>query len=112
MTKNVAGNYIRAHRRRFNLTQRELGVLVGYRDGFAVGRHERSSVAPPLIVALAYEFLFEIPTANIFAGFRSEVMRTVARNKEDLRAEFLKLNGRRGESKREKARWLLNEASR
>jgi len=112
MTKNVVGNYIRAHRRRLGLTQRELGVLVGYRDGFAVGRHERSSSAPPLIVALAYEALFDIPTAKIFSGFYTAVARSVERNQEDLKAEFLKLRGTRGESKRHKTKWLLKEGSR
>ena len=94
MTKSVAGNYIRAHRRRYGLTQRELGILVGYTDGFAVGRHERSSAAPPLVVALAYEIVFEIPTANLFAGFRSVVAQSVARNKQELRAELLRLGGK------------------
>jgi hypothetical protein len=107
MTKNVAGNYIRAHRRRYGLTQRELGILVGYEDGFAVGRHERSSAAPPLIVALAYEIVFEIPPAKLFAGFHSAVAQSVARNKQELKTELLRLGGKSSESKREKIQWLL-----
>src|SRR5579859_6446365 len=88
MTKELVGNYIRAHRRRCGLSQRELGVLVGYGHGYAVGRHERSSAAPPLLVALAYEVVFEIPIAQLFTGFHSAVAQSVARNMRDLKADL------------------------
>lgn len=80
MTKEVVGNYIRAHRRRLNLSQLELGRLVGYNYGSVVGRHERSSAAPPLLIALAYEVVFEVPVAQLFTGFYATVAQAVARN--------------------------------
>ncbi len=100
------GNYLRAHRRRCGLSQRELGILVGYGHGHAISRHERSKVAPPLIIALAYEIVFEIPVGQLFRGFRSVVRESVARNVADLKAE---LKTGRSKSSPERTQWLANQ---
>lgn len=109
MTKDVVGNYIRAHRRRCGLSQRELGILVGYRHGHAVGKHERSSAAPPLLVAIAYEIVLEIPVTRLFTGFHSVVSESVARNLQELKADLENQSGRRSRSSPEKTQWLLNQ---
>ncbi len=107
MTNEVAGNYLRAHRRKHGLSQRELGILVGYGHGFAVGKHERSQAAPPLLVALAYEVVFEIPVAKLFTGFHSAVSHSVARNMQELKTT-LENRGGRNRSSLQKKQWLLN----
>lgn len=109
MTKDVAGNYIRAHRRRRGLSQRELGILVGYGHGSAVGRHERSASAPTLLIALAYEIIFEIPVGQIFVGFRSVVAQSVARNLRDLKADLESRSGKRRGPNPQKAQWLMQQ---
>jgi len=109
MTKDVSGNYVRAHRRRCGLSQRQLGILVGYGHGSAVGRHERSVSAPSLIVALAYEIIFEIPVGQLFPGFRSVVMKSVARNLQDLKTDLDSTSGERRGSSPEKTRWLAQQ---
>jgi DNA-binding XRE family transcriptional regulator len=89
--QDVQGNYIKTHRRRCKLSQRDLGILVGYGPndhGASVGRHERSNVAPPLLIALAYEIVFDIPVAQIFPGFREAVAQSIARNVGDLKASW------------------------
>jgi DNA-binding XRE family transcriptional regulator len=106
MTKEVMGNYLRAHRRRCGLSQRELGILVGYGHGHAISKHERSKVAPPLIIALAYEIVFEIPVGRLFTGFRSVVKQSVARNMQDLKKD---LESGRRRSNPERTQWLASQ---
>jgi DNA-binding XRE family transcriptional regulator len=103
MTKEVMGNYLRAHRRRCGLSQRELGILVGYGHGHVISKHERSKSAPPLLIALAYEIVFEIPVGKLFTGFHSVVTESVARNLRDLKVD---LASRRRTSSPEKTQWL------
>ena len=103
------GNYIRAHRRRCGLSQKELGILVGYGHGYAIGRHERSKTAPPLVVALAYEIIFEIPVAQLFTGFHAVVAQSVARNLQELKADLKTQSEVRRRSNVEKKQWLLKQ---
>jgi len=59
-----------------------------------------------LLVALAYEIIFEIPVSQIFPGFRSVVKQSVLRNLEDLKADLKTKSGRPRGLSAEKARWL------
>lgn len=104
MTQEVLGNYLRAHRRRFGLSQRQLAMLVGYGNGRAVGRHELSQDAPPLLVALGYEVVFEVPVGQLFAGFRSAIADTVSRNLQPLKSEIAQQDS---SAIREKMTWLM-----
>jgi transcriptional regulator with XRE-family HTH domain len=104
MTQEVLGNYLRAHRRRFGLSQRQLAMLVGYENGRAVGRHELSQDAPPLLGALGYEVVFEVPVGQLFAGFRSAISDAVARNLPALKSEIAQ---QRGTAIQEKMTWLM-----
>jgi hypothetical protein len=83
-----------------------LGILVGYGHGHVVSKHERSKSAPPLLIALAYEIVLEIPVGQLFMGFRSVVMESVARNMHDLKAD---LESRRRSSNPEKTQWLMDQ---
>jgi DNA-binding XRE family transcriptional regulator len=66
-------NYIRIHRRRTGLSQRDISHILGYSDEDSIRRHERLRVTPPLRVAIKYELLFRIPISELFAGLRDEV---------------------------------------
>jgi DNA-binding XRE family transcriptional regulator len=84
-------NRIYAARRKASLTQRELALLIGYLDEGAVARHERFSSLPPLLVALAYEIIFQVPSGKLFFGLRDTVERVV----EDRISDFKRsLEGR------------------
>jgi DNA-binding XRE family transcriptional regulator len=107
MTNEVLGNYLRVQRRRCGLSQRDLGLLVGYEDGNAIGTHELSKSVPPLLVALAYEVVFDTPVGELFTGFRSAVEQSVARGLAELRAD-LDAKGRRRKPNPEKKEWLAN----
>lgn len=106
MTKEVMGNYLRAHRRRCGLSQRELGILVGYGHAHAVSKQERSKNAPPLLIAMAYEIVFEIPIGQLFTGFHSEVARSVKENMQDLRVD---MEQRKVKPSPEKEQWLRTQ---
>jgi DNA-binding XRE family transcriptional regulator len=106
MTKEEVGNYLRAHRRRCGLSQRELGILVGYEHGHAISKHERSKSVPPLLIALAYEIVFEIPVGQLFIGFHSVVTQAVARNVQDLKKD---LESGKGRSNPERTKWLTTQ---
>lgn len=88
MSQKIAGNYLRTHRRRRLLTQRELGQLVGYQNSWQVGRHEKSKNVPPLMVALAYEVVLEVPVSELFTGIHAVVVGTVTRNCEELKSDL------------------------
>jgi hypothetical protein len=59
------------------LSQRELGLLLGYKDRGEVSRHERFKAFPPLVIALAYQVIFRVPVSTIFLGMHGGVETTI-----------------------------------
>lgn len=82
-------NYVRAHRRRANLTQRDLAQMLGYTKEGAVARHEQFRSLPPLLIALGYEVVFRVPVAELFPGLKQTVEfgieKRIAEFEQDLR---------------------------
>jgi len=70
-------NYLRTHRKKVGLTQRELGRVLGYREEGAISRHEKFRATPSLEVAIGYEIVFCVPVSEIFAGLRDEVAQEI-----------------------------------
>lgn len=66
-------NYLRTCRRRVGLSQDEIAVLLGIRDGSHVGRHESAERLPSLETTLAYEFIFGLAAKELFAGLYRRV---------------------------------------
>lgn len=83
-TKQIP-NRIYVHRRKASLSQRELAMLIGYRDEGSVARHERFNSLPPLLIALAYEVIFQIPASELFFGLRDTVEHVVEERISDLK---------------------------
>lgn len=55
-------NYMRTHRKRWGLTQKELARLIGEKSGTQVSRYERLLRKPKLHIALACQVIFgELP---------------------------------------------------
>lgn len=106
MKNQVLGNYLRTHRKRSGLTQRELGLFLGYRDEGPVSRHERSKTVPPLIAALAYEVIFRVPVSALFSGLHAEVKRTMEGHLAALEEDLQQRNGR-GHGANETAQKLI-----
>lgn len=112
--KNIIGNYLRIHRKRTGLSQRDLGVILGYENEWQVSRHERSKAVPPLLVALAYEAIFGEPVSAIFAGFRLSAADMIEMNLESFKTEMARRLDARVGSKTEiqKLQWLEQRVSR
>jgi DNA-binding XRE family transcriptional regulator len=73
MTAKQIANYLRLHRKRSGLSQRELAQIVGSLTEIPVSRHERSSTIPALLIALGYEVIFRVPISEIFPGLYETV---------------------------------------
>lgn len=66
MSKAPLTTYLRTHRKRSNLSQEEVGLLIAALSGATVSRHEASSREPSLGDGLAYEALFGLPASALF----------------------------------------------
>lgn len=77
MTQHIMRNDLRRHRKQSGLSQRDIGALLGYRHPWQVSRHEKSETLPPLLAALAYQALFQVPVSAIFVGLHESVERAI-----------------------------------
>lgn len=65
-------NDLRTFRVRAGLSQDELGALLGYPSDVTISRHELSRSLPPLLIALCYEIIFQVPVSEIFVGLKDQ----------------------------------------
>src|ERR1700728_718948 len=77
MTHSTLPSYLRYHRKRSGLSQREMAQLLGYPDQESVSRHERSRSVPPLNIALCYQAIFRVPVSELFPGHYDKSLRMV-----------------------------------
>ena len=68
MTTPSLESYLRSHRLRSGMSQRELAELVGLIARHQISTHERSVAIPSLLVALSYEAIFRVPLTELFPG--------------------------------------------
>ena len=86
MSSTRLPNYLRAHRKRLELSQDEVAYLLGAESGAKVCRYERFAREPSLQTALACEAVFHRPVGELFAGTFSEVGRAVGGRAQKLLA--------------------------
>jgi transcriptional regulator with XRE-family HTH domain len=100
-------SYLRSHRKRSGLSQKEVATLLGYLHEGEISRHERLLSVPPFHVALAYEALYRVPVAEIFPGAyesrKQEVEVRLEKLMEDLHRRTAK--GREGTMIARKLEW-------
>ncbi len=113
MDDQVTGNYLRMHRRKAGLSQRELGRLLGYKRSWQISRHERSQTAPPLLIALAYQQVFRTPVSAIFAGMAATVEQAVEENVVEFEKGLQEKDatGRAANEVAQKLTWITNRKS-
>jgi hypothetical protein len=95
-------SYMRTHRRRWGLTQKELAHLLGSKSGTQVSRYERLLRQPKLYVALACQVIFGELPQSMFPKLYSQVEEGVMRRAYQL---YQKLE--RGTSKASKRKLKL-----
>lgn len=88
MIVRVLDNYLKAQRKHAGLSQEEIGRLLGYRKYWQVGRHENSRTIPPLLIALAYEVIFQVPVAGLFTGIHATIAHVIEENLATLEKEL------------------------
>ena len=68
MTKDHLPNYLRTHRKRARLHQRQVAHLVGARSGAKISRYESYARIPDLATVFALEIIYRTPARILFAG--------------------------------------------
>jgi transcriptional regulator with XRE-family HTH domain len=101
-------NYLKAHRRKSGLTQREVAFLLGCRNGAQVSRYEKRRRLPPLPTALACETIFGVPVSELFAGQRDSVAKEVGKRLLVLKSHLETTPGKPSEARTtaQKLRWF------
>ncbi len=114
MASHQLENYLKTYRRKSGLTQREVAFLLGWKNGAQLSRYEKGHTLPPLRTALAYQAIFKIPVAELFAGIRSSVDQDTSTRVDELVAGLQEKN-QKGRQRRLTARkldWLSQTHSR
>jgi len=70
---NQLHNYLRSHRRRAGLTQREVAFLLGLKARGPVSELEKRHRLPLLRTAVTLEAIFGVPVSELFPGMRQAV---------------------------------------
>jgi transcriptional regulator with XRE-family HTH domain len=102
------GNYLRSHRRKSGLSQRELAHIVGFLSGIPVSRQERSVTIPTLLIALGYEAVFRVPVSELFPGLYRTVEASIEEQLESMENELQQSStkGRQAAFIARKLEWL------
>jgi transcriptional regulator with XRE-family HTH domain len=66
-------SYVRAHRKRWGLSQADLARLLGVKASTTISRLEGFSRLPDLRTALCVEIIFGVPVRELFPKFSDEV---------------------------------------
>jgi transcriptional regulator with XRE-family HTH domain len=108
MKTHATGNYLKSHRKKTGLSQRELALLIGYADEGQVSRHERSKSIPPLIVALSYEALFRVSVSVLFPGLFEALAERIEERLTEFEEELGKraASGRKANTTAQKLIWI------
>ena len=77
-------HYLRTHRKRRHLTQREVAILLPETSVSAISRCERFEQLPSLETALAYEVLFGVSVRDLFVGTAQQVELQTKRRAQEL----------------------------
>jgi DNA-binding XRE family transcriptional regulator len=93
-SNELLANYLRIHRRRAGISQYELGIILGYENGGAISLHEKRRSVPPLLIALAYEIVFQVSVSEIFPGLKDTVESAVEQRLTEFENRLREHSGR------------------
>lgn len=92
MSRRKLPNYLRTHRKRVGLLQKELAFLLGVSGGAKVSRYEHFIRQPTLQTVFAYEVIFGVTARELFAGIFQEVEEETLRRVQTLIHNLKKQN--------------------
>jgi|SRR3989344_819470 len=96
-------SYIRTHRRKWALTQKDLAFLLGRKSSTHVSRLEQSKRTPHVEIILACEILFGISSGQLLPKLYEEVEEQVMARAKEL---YEKLEGERSHPATRKKEFL------
>lgn len=101
-------SYLRFHRKRSGLSQKDLGNLVGHLTKHQVSKHERAEALPSLLSALAYEAVYHVPIAALYPGIYRTLQEAIDERLHELEARLQKssVKGRAAHATAKTLVWL------
>jgi hypothetical protein len=81
-------SYLRPLRRRWGLTQKELGFLIGAKNGGIISRVEGLKQLPNTAATLAIALIFDTAPSTLFPTFIDKIREAVHRRATDLYEEL------------------------
>lgn len=88
MPKPRIFNYVRTHRKRLGLSQKEIAFLLGVQSGAKICRYERIIREPTFKAAIAFELIFQRPVREVFKGLFEEIAHEIAPRAKKLMAKY------------------------
>lgn len=74
---NSLHNYLKTHRKRSALTQKDVAFLLGGQNGAKVSEYEKRARRPNLETALACQVVYGVPAHELFEGIYKKVEQEV-----------------------------------
>lgn len=101
-------SYLRSHRLKSGMSQRELANLIALIGDHQVSNHERSTAIPSLLVAITYQVIFGIPITELFPGLYETIGLAVEERLAEMekRLEDSTAKGRKAQVIARKLEWL------
>lgn len=81
-------NYLRTHRRRAGLTQKQVAFLLGIKSVTRISRYERFHRLPDFRTSIGLEVIFHASARELFAGPYEEVEREIEKRARLLAAKL------------------------
>lgn len=108
MPPPTLGSYLRTHRKRSGLSQRELAEVLGLVTVDQVSLHEQSREIPLLLTAIGYEIVFQVPLSQLLPGLYESASHSVEARLEafELRLQNSNAKGRAAAFIARKLEWL------
>ena len=96
-----ASRRLRAQRKRWAFSQRELAFLCGLSTQGVVAHHEAGTRTPRADILLAYETLFDTPASELLPPLKQDARTTLTKRVHTLRERLDTETGRSAERKKQ-----------
>lgn len=102
-------SYLRYHRKKSGLTQREVAEVIGSIGPRQVARHENSKGAPSFFVAISYQIMFRTTVAELFPGLFETVSGDIEQRLSEMeqRLHQSTVKGRKAADIARKLEWFV-----